>query len=243
MAEKLKLKNKLKKKSRSNDQTEQQLRSKALRKVRRKKRQDINRAAKSILKKNQDKQTAALQEEEERLAEPQNPHAANMQIHTNHIKNKQLAVWDSVPVCTTSCVAWEQCPKRIAEDVKNPPKCIVRVRYITSTLDILQKGLVIDDDLTLHKVGMMLIPLYSQLCSFKIAEIGMNKDNRVLHRGKINPIYKEMRSTIQLIDKMLTELNYTGPSIKGKRSKKDGKDKETYGDRNYYKTLLDEDDE
>lgn len=228
---------KLKKKS----SIEQQERNQLLRKARRKKRQDINRAAKNILKKNQDKETAALQEEEERLAEPQNPHTANMQIHTNHIQNKQLAVWDSVPVCTTSCIAWEQCPKRIAEDIKNPPKCIVRVRYIESTLAVLRKGLVIDDDLTLHKVGMMLIPLYSQLCSFKIAEIGMNTDNRVLHSGKINPIYKEMRSTIQMIDKMLTELNYTGPPVRGKRSKKDEKDKETYGDRDYYKTILDED--
>lgn len=192
------------------------------------------------------KRTRKLKKTEQKTEEPTaqttqtvptdvKPNTGNMNIYKGIMSKVQFSIWDSVPVCTTTCIAYNQCPKRIKEDVLNPPKCAVRVRYLEAVLGTLKLGIKRKDAITVHKIGMMLIPLYNQLVGMKIAELSMNQDNNVMFGAKINPIYKEMRSTIQLIDKILDGFNIKGGHIGAPGTVTDT---EINGNGAYYDTLF-----
>ncbi len=71
-------------------------------------------------------------------------------------------------------------------------------KALTTSLSALTSS---NEEFKMHIIGMMLVPLYSHLASFKIYEHSL-KGSVLCGSGKlpkINPVYKEMRDTIRTI--------------------------------------------
>lgn len=136
-----------------------------------------------------------------------------MTIYKGMLDNVALAVWDAVPLCSEECILHATCPFACtAEAIENnqTEKCEIKTRYLNSTMRSLKKIVKKKDAKNVHLIGMMLMPLYNQLVSFKMNEFAMSQDNSVVDRkGKINPIYKEIRSTMKSITDILTSMEET----------------------------------
>ena len=67
------------------------------------------------------------------------------------------------------------------------------------------------DEPTFYRVGMHLMPMYRTLCRLKIEELGVNHIITTSDTGRkqANPIYKEIRDTIKLIDSLWHSLGLT----------------------------------
>ena len=135
----------------------------------------------------------------------------------------KLVIWDAVPECSEICPIFEMCNYK---QLKN--KCSMRKKYIKKVVDQLSKVVDKTDD-NWHKVGFMLVPLYSMLISFKISALAVQDP---IVRGKMglkaHPSYKEIRETIKTINQLLSDLNV---------SKKDRK-QFLNGDSDYYENMI-----
>jgi len=71
------------------------------------------------------------------------------------------------------------------------------------------------DEGTLFRVGMHIIPLYRNLIKMKIEEIGVKRVVQKDERGKlsINPLYKEIREYIKLLEQMWKSVGITGVMV------------------------------
>jgi hypothetical protein len=126
--------------------------------------------------------------------------------------------WDVVTPCMgTSCPAYMECSFSGKEDVDtiirkreegielSIPCCQLMKSYLTSIVDIIFRNYA--EELTeaqLYRIGMGLIPLYRQLCRFKIAELGLMSVLYVNATGNpaIHPLMKEIREQIIAIERM-----------------------------------------
>lgn len=133
----------------------------------------------------------------------------------------EIVMWDAVPDCKGSCPVFNTCI--YAENTHK--KCDLRKHYTEKVLENLREAYENADTLAVHKIGFMLIPLYQQLITFKINLM----DSEVMLKTRVNPLYKEMRDTIRLINSMLNDLNLEDSS--GRL----GKD----GDPKYYENFVD----
>ena len=82
----------------------------------------------------------------------------------------------------------------------------------------------------------MLIPLYTQLIEFKMAHFG-TRGNIYFGKG-VNPIFKEMRQTIIMINKILKELMIEFPGKKGSPIKGGSSGDSINGDGDYYDNMM-----
>jgi len=129
--------------------------------------------------------------------------AGNLSIYKGKINSIQIAMWDALPYCTQSCSFFEECPHNILDQVDSDTiKCQLREKYLQSVFGTLT-SCIEEDPMSFHKVGFMLIPLYSHLVSFKIEE---HVHRNILNKGRVNAIYKEIRETIKLINSLLKDL-------------------------------------
>ena len=151
----------------------------------------------------------------------------SLTIHKGKIGELAVKMWDCLPLCDSDCSLWEtECPYD-----RNKTRCELRRNYIESVFNSLSTAIDSKDDLTMHRVGMLLIPLYTSLISIKL-EIHAKNGSLRASSGRVDPIYREMRETIKMIDSMLKDLNID----KDKGST--GKGDLLNGDGDYYEHLI-----
>lgn len=112
----------------------------------------------------------------------------------------QLVSCDVVPFCNPNiCKAAGLC-----NSCKDPTrKCLVLLGYMKSVIRMIWRNF--GEELTevqLFKVGMHILPLYKILGRLKLEEAGTEEIVDVDNRGRkyINPIFKEIRETIKIIE-------------------------------------------
>jgi len=155
----------------------------------------------------------------------------SLQINKGLLGELQVKVWDALPTCDESCSLWEEkCPYDKTKRI-----CDLRKNYVENVFTSLSKACDDQDDITMHRLGFLLIPLYTSLISIKM-EIHSKNGNIRGFKGGVDPIYREMRETIRMIDMMLKDL--------GIDKNKDGKGNKrkdfVNGNAEYYEDLLNE---
>lgn len=112
----------------------------------------------------------------------------------------QLYQWDAVADCVeVNCPIFSLCP------YEKKGKCMVELKYLKSVNVMLFKNFkdVIDEP-TFFRIGMHLLPLYKSLCKMKMYELKVTDVVWEDANGKLKaePIYKEIRDTIKLIEQV-----------------------------------------
>lgn len=155
----------------------------------------------------------------------------SLSIHKGKLGELAIKMWDVIPVCDANCPLWEEeCPYD-----KSKTRCELRRQYIESVFSSLSNAIENKDEMIMHRVGMLLMPLYTSLISIKL-EIHAKQGSMRSSRGGVDPIYRELRETIKLIDSMLKDLGID----KEKGGSDNGKGDLLNGDGDYYEHLLNE---
>jgi hypothetical protein len=143
-----------------------------------------------------------------------------------------LVGWESIDDCKgDECYAAFRC------DQPKNGKCAVQVKYIQEVCNMVFKNYGYLDEKGWFKIGMHLLPLYSQLCKMKIIESGIKDMACVNNKGGIyiHPIYKEIRDTIKCILSVSEDLNVFVKELPIADFKSDAKNpKKERGDPGYY---------
>ncbi len=149
---------------------------------------------------------------------------------TSTYKSVPVVIWDACHNCIGDrCPISHRCEFYLTEE-----KCMVMYYYLDN---VFRTALdTIGDKISkkeMHKIGLHLVPLYTQLVKFKIEELGIERPTYTTEKGdvKMHPLYREIRSTIKMIDDMWSDL---GLKRVGK-NKKEVKDiEDLIGDTSYY---------
>jgi len=148
-----------------------------------------------------------------------------------------MVSWDMVDKCRhEDCPALDQCPYEAA--INNGGRCQIMLRYMKAASMTLYNHREQMTSAQRYQVGIHIMPLYRTLCRMKIEEIGVE---RILYRDdkgmfRINPLYKEIRETIKVIDAVWKSIGVTeveAPPSKpfsGKNSYYDAMQKDAMGD-------------
>ena len=146
--------------------------------------------------------------------------------------------WDALQDCTgNDCPAAPSCQylqkaKERGDEICD--KCRVMATYLKSvSTTILGNYEDQMDEGQLFRIGMHIVPLYRNLIKMKIEEIGVRRVVTVAENGKmsINPLYKEIREYIKLIEQMWKSVGITGVMVSPPG------DEEFHPDDNYYEEM------
>lgn len=131
-------------------------------------------------------------------------------------EGNQLWSWDALTPCTANnCPAATRC-HYLSPDNDPPEKCQVMLKYLKASAQVIltnyEKNL---DEGQLYRVGMHIIPLYRNLCRFKIYELGVRSVVHTDDKGKrtVDPIYKEIREHIKLLEQMWKSVGITNAAL------------------------------
>lgn len=151
---------------------------------------------------------------------------------------RPLYTWDYVQDCTPRCPAYngEICHFK----KEGTRKCAVMTMFLRGVADTVMMAVPEGehiDQRALWRIGMHLMPLYQMLGRIKIEEATYT---RVIYtddkgRRKANPIFKELRETLKLIEAVWKSLNMGG--LMPSSPELDFGDKEAEGVRDYYKSM------
>lgn len=146
----------------------------------------------------------------------------NLVIQKGRLDNIPIVMWDAIPQCDVeNCPIGDTCP------YQKVGRCSVRVKYLANVFEAVSSVPENMDPITVLKIGMHIIPLYSQLCRFKMVEHNspvMLTDSK--GNEKINPIFREIRETIKVCSVLLREINSEVSGLPGD------------GDSDYYDSLF-----
>ena len=154
----------------------------------------------------------------------------------------KMFAWDAVQDCADdNCPIVSQCA------YNKEGKCVVQLRYVETILTTILNTYKYLDDVQLTKIGIQIIPLYSQLARLKIIEKSITIDNIVnvsKHGMYVHPVFKEIRQTLLMINQMWRDLlikpiNLMTPDPDDPDSSLNGDNdpRVVEGDPSYYKTL------
>jgi hypothetical protein len=171
--------------------------------------------------------------------EPEHEPAMNLCISNASLnkglvrEDKQLVAWD----CIQDCVP-ERCPigTRCTYKHHSDPKCAVQTEYLQTFVDTIFRTYRYMDEAEMYKIGMHLVPLYSQLCRLKIVELGVGAVTYEDLRGvtKIHPIFKEIRDTLRVISSLWRDIGFTGPNAPALPGDVFAGGREGFGDPGHY---------
>ncbi|OIN96811.1 hypothetical protein AUJ66_05210 [Candidatus Desantisbacteria bacterium CG1_02_38_46] len=111
---------------------------------------------------------------------------------------KQIISWEVAKPCRG-----ERCPASDLCDYERGSRCRVENTYLRSVAAVIYRNFItVLDEPTLMRIGLHLMPIYQNLCRLKIVEIGVVDAVMTDDKGKpfINPVYKEMREHIKLLE-------------------------------------------
>jgi hypothetical protein len=117
-------------------------------------------------------------------------------LEKGSVDGKMLFAWDSIQNCTgKKCIIVDRC-----EHLKKG-KCALQLSYIMALSKSIFSKYRFMDEVSLFKVGMHLVPLYSQLCRLKMLELSIENLEVVDSKGRISihPVHKQIRETIMVI--------------------------------------------
>jgi hypothetical protein len=129
-------------------------------------------------------------------------------------KGEVSYTWDVAQKCRLHlCPAKERCP--FLEHAKEGDDCKIMKKYLRAASLVLYDA---QEDMTSvqrYQVGMHIIPLYKTLCKMKIEEIGILDAVTMTSRGtmQVNPIYKEMREIIKVIDQVWKSIGVKAETV------------------------------
>lgn len=127
----------------------------------------------------------------------------SLDIKKGAVEGTPFVSFDAVPYCNSNCGVAENCPY-----TKFETRCGLRKRYIECISRSLLEIIPIKNEVTLHRIGFFMIPLYTHLISLKIELIGMNHQTMLIGKVvRVNPLFKEIRDTIRLLDQMLENIS------------------------------------
>lgn len=163
-------------------------------------------------------------------------------IGNDRLKKGELAngrlfyAWDAVHECSGDrCSIFDKC------GYIKTGKCAVQVKYLETFFSSVLNTYTHLDDTVLYKMGMHLVPLYSQLCRLKIEEMSVTEIININEKGTrmINPIFKEIRETLKVIHLMWRDLDFCPPMPKDPSAtpEDDKKPKDIYGDPGHVEKL------
>jgi len=136
---------------------------------------------------------------------------------------------------STACIP-EECPLAsncvYLAHTSGIKSCRVQEVYIQAVQKKLTKGIKGGSTMDELRVGMLMMPLFSQLVQFQIHGAGVGA---VLPGNRPNPLFKESREIIKVLDSMLSKLGGDGRKIGG-----DGTNKEHTGESDFYDSLFDD---
>ena len=118
-------------------------------------------------------------------------------------KGQMTYSWDVIQKCRgANCPAAEQCP--YVGELSDEDDCRVMKKYMRSVSLVLFTSVKGATAAQRYQIGMHIIPLYKTLCKMKIEELGISAAVSMTSRGtmQVNPIYKEMREIIKVIDQV-----------------------------------------
>lgn len=109
-----------------------------------------------------------------------------------------MRVWQNIHRCEEDCPARDLC----TYDKENLAQCQVAADYLKDIYYMLTRradSARVLDERRSTAIGIMLIPMYSQLIRLLIAEFGVTHVTYTTDKGSImiNPIFKEIRATIK----------------------------------------------
>jgi hypothetical protein len=109
-----------------------------------------------------------------------------------------LYSWDAINSCLE-----ERCPAYKLCSYDKTGKCAVQKNYLNSVMNVIFRNY--GEDLTeseFMRIGLHLIPLYKILCKLKMEEVMIERVIYYDAKGKINinPVFKEIREYIKLIE-------------------------------------------
>jgi len=132
--------------------------------------------------------------------------------------NASLTAWVSIPNCfPDTCRIVNLCVYRKTTNPEKPIRCGTVRSYMSSVGAMVHRCFqdqLQSDEYMLFKVGMHLMPLYLTLCKLKIEELAVEHAVEVTHRGdrKADPVYKEIRETIKMINLAWKDVGLRKPS-------------------------------
>jgi hypothetical protein len=119
-----------------------------------------------------------------------------------------LVVWDLADECRR-----DDCPLHSRCIYDKQEVCgleKIYLREVVKLIYVLEKNNKLPQ-FSMHVAGTMLVPLYKQLCRFKIHEMSLkNVMFETTKRAGIHPIYKEYRDTVKLLLSIWKELGVVG---------------------------------
>ena len=125
----------------------------------------------------------------------------------DHTGVKQILSWETVKPCRGErCVAYNLC------EYTEGPRCKVESTYLRQVSAIIYRSYIsVMDEPTMMRVGLHLMPIYQNLCRLKIYEAGLGDLITEDSKGKssINPVYKEMREHIKLLEQTWRSIGLT----------------------------------
>lgn len=151
-------------------------------------------------------------------------------------EGQQLVAWDCVPDCDIdACPLGNTCTYQHKSN-----KCALQTEYLQSFIDMTLRTYrsISEDDM--FKIGMHIIPLYSNLCRMKIVEKGLREVTYIDAKGnpKVHPVFKEIREIIKVITSLWKDMGFLkipNPNLPNPTAFVGGR--EGFGDPNHYASL------
>lgn len=155
--------------------------------------------------------------------------------------SQSMMMWDVAMDCLK-----EDCPfhNKCSFVKKGTEKCTAQVEYVNivymAMMDRFDVAKITDEQII--KIGMQIIPLYTQLFKMKMIEYGLDYRG-VVNEGKggslsIHPVYKEIRELMKTINSVWKSVGNENIRINRKGSKDISKDVDGYGDTAFYKMMM-----
>ena len=130
-------------------------------------------------------------------------------------------LFGSIIPCEERCAVYGKCAD------SGGSICRIKKEYLDSVCDVMDYALQDRDALSMMKASYLLMPLFSQLLALNLEM----QRGELLFGGRVNPVYKELRSVVRDIIFVLTDLGC-------KREFKTYGGGYLDGDSNYYDNLL-----
>lgn len=155
-------------------------------------------------------------------------------------EGQQLIAWDCIQDCVPhNCPIGNNCVYSALSTSDPSCKCSLQKQYLQSFVDMIFSTYRYMDEGDMFRVGMHLVPLYSQLCRQKILEKSVDSISYVDNKGniRIHPIYRELRETMKTITSIWKDMGFQ--NVANPRLPDSGIVKNNgFGDPNHYERLL-----
>jgi len=150
--------------------------------------------------------------------------AGTLSFQSGTYKGKSLMIWDAVGDCEGEfCPVYNRCPFE-RKTSETAVRCAVQLKYVKSLTSLVLKrhGEKMTQD-QIYYFGMQIVPLASQLVKFKLIEasLGIGGMFQTNNKGAMftHPVYKEIRQTIESLNKACSHAAIDPRSLNVKRIK------------------------